>query len=42
MANATTASPAMMANPASDRIAPKRLFAFIIMAGEAVVAVAMV
>ena len=31
MANATTASPAMMANPASERIAPKRLFAFIIM-----------
>src|SRR3569833_3056733 len=31
MANATTASPAMMADPASDRIAPKRLFAFIIM-----------
>ena len=31
MANATTASPAMMAAPASERIAPKRLFAFIIM-----------
>src|SRR6187200_294976 len=31
MANATTASPEMMANPASERIAPKRLFAFIIM-----------
>ncbi|MET4042466.1 DHA2 family efflux MFS transporter permease subunit [Bradyrhizobium sp. RT6a] len=31
MANATTASPAMMADPASERIAPKRLFAFIIM-----------
>src|SRR5919204_1765871 len=31
MANATTASPAMMANPAQERIAPKRLFAFIIM-----------
>ena len=31
MANATTASPAMMANPASERIVPKRLFAFIIM-----------
>jgi MFS transporter, DHA2 family, multidrug resistance protein len=31
MATATTASPAMMANPASERIAPKRLFAFIIM-----------
>src|SRR5438128_3393714 len=31
MANATTASPAMMGNPASERIAPKRLIAFIIM-----------
>lgn len=31
MANATTASPAMMAAAASERIAPKRLFAFIIM-----------
>src|SRR5438128_8278188 len=31
MANATTASPAMMAASASERIAPKRLFAFIIM-----------
>jgi MFS transporter, DHA2 family, multidrug resistance protein len=31
MANATTASPAMMANPAPERIAPKRLIAFIIM-----------
>src|SRR5215218_6689249 len=31
MANATTASPAMMAEPASERIAPKRLFAFLIM-----------
>src|SRR3954466_9432811 len=31
MANATIASPAMMADPASERIAPKRLFAFIIM-----------
>ncbi len=31
MAIATTADPAMMANPASERIAPKRLFAFIIM-----------
>src|SRR6478735_7891665 len=31
MANATTASPATMADPASERIAPKRLFAFIIM-----------
>ncbi|MDD1529593.1 MFS transporter [Bradyrhizobium sp. WBOS7] len=31
MATATTASPAMMADPASERIAPKRLFAFIIM-----------
>src|SRR4051794_10052610 len=31
MANATTVSPAMMADPASERIAPKRLFAFIIM-----------
>lgn len=31
MANATTASPAMMAAPASERIAPKRLIAFIIM-----------
>ncbi len=31
MATATTANPAMMANPASERIAPKRLFAFIIM-----------
>lgn len=31
MANATTASPAMMAAAASERIAPKRLIAFIIM-----------
>src|SRR5579864_7037076 len=31
MANATTASPAMMAGADSERIAPKRLFAFIIM-----------
>ena len=31
MANATTASPAMMAAADSERIAPKRLFAFIIM-----------
>src|SRR5206468_9827088 len=31
MATATTASPAMMAAAASERIAPKRLFAFIIM-----------
>ena len=31
MANATTASPATMTDPASERIAPKRLFAFIIM-----------
>src|SRR5262252_8057326 len=31
MATATTANPAMMANPASERIEPKRLFAFIIM-----------
>src|SRR4051812_12954932 len=31
MANATIASPAMVADPASERIAPKRLFAFIIM-----------
>src|SRR6185312_8155442 len=31
MANATTASPAMMAASDSERIAPKRLFAFIIM-----------
>src|SRR6187401_2600353 len=31
MATATTADTAMMANPASDKIAPKRLFAFIIM-----------
>src|SRR5262252_2880679 len=31
MATATTANPAMMANPASERIVPKRLFAFIIM-----------
>src|SRR5215468_5930088 len=31
MATATTANPAMTANPASERIEPKRLFAFIIM-----------
>ncbi|QQO32739.1 DHA2 family efflux MFS transporter permease subunit [Bradyrhizobium diazoefficiens] len=31
MANATTASPAVMAAPASERIAPKRMIAFIIM-----------
>lgn len=31
MANATTASPAMMPAAAAERIAPKRLFAFIIM-----------
>jgi DHA2 family multidrug resistance protein len=31
MANATTASPAMMAAAASERIAPKRMIAFIIM-----------
>lgn len=31
MATATTASAAMMANPASERIAPRRLVAFIIM-----------
>src|SRR5215471_9163728 len=31
MATATTASPAMMANPASERTEPKRLIAFIVM-----------